>query len=113
MSKPSRNSLLPAWRSQGFSADACSCWLLALASAMASFFLLATQVGGQTVLRDGWKVQSSAQVSASGGQVSEPGFSTRGWYTTSAPKTVFAVLAQNRAYKNPYSPINLPPFPSL
>src|SRR5258708_18249371 len=113
MSKPSRNSVLPAWRLQGFSTDACSCWLLALASAMASFFLLATPVGGQTVLRDGWKVQSAALVSASGGQVSEPGFSTRGWYTTSAPKTVFAVLVENGVYKNPYYGMNLRTFPGV
>src|SRR5258708_37758795 len=102
MSNPSRNSRFAAWRLHGFSAGTCSCWLLALALAIACFFLLATQVTAQTVLRDGWRVQSSAQVSASGGQVSEPGVSTRGWYATSAPKTVFAVLVGDGVYKNPY-----------
>src|SRR5713226_7754776 len=113
MSNPSRNSLFDAWRVQGLSTETCSCWRLALGSAIASFFLLATQVTGQTVLRDGWKVQSSAQVSASGGQVSEPGFSTRGWYATSAPRTVFAVLVENGVYKNPYYGMNLRRFPGV
>src|SRR5258708_5346550 len=101
MSNPSRNSLFHAWTLHGFSTETCWCWLLALGSAIAGCFLLATQATGQTVLRDGWKVQSSGQVSFSGGQVSQPGFSTRGWYATSAPKTVFAVLVENGVYKNP------------
>src|SRR6266853_1189670 len=113
MSNPSRNSLFDAWRVQGLSTETCSCWRLALGSAIASFFLLAPQVTGQSVLRGGWKVQSSAQVSASGGQVSEPGFSTRGWYTTSAPKTVFAVLVENGVYKSPYYGMNLRSFPGI
>ena len=68
-----------------------------------SFCLLpAAPASGQTVLRDGWKVQSSAKVTASGVKVSEPGFSTLGWYATSVPKTVFAVLVENGVYKDPY-----------
>src|SRR5216683_8318426 len=112
MSNPSRKALA-VLRVRGFSTETCSCWLLALAPAIACFFLLATQVTAQTVLRDGWKVQSSAQVSASGGQVSEPGFSTRGWYATSAPRTVFAVLVENGVYKNPYYGMNLRTFPGV
>src|SRR4029077_15324619 len=101
------------WRLRGFSTQTCSSWLVALGSAIAFFFLLSTQVTGQTVLRDGWKVRSSAQVSASGGQISEPGFSTRGWYATSAPKTIFAVLVENGVYKNPYYAMNLRNFPGV
>src|SRR5258708_10409859 len=113
MSNPSRNRLSQAWRLHGFAAETCWCWLLALAPAIAGFLLLATQVTGQTVLRNGWKVQSSGQVSFSGGQVSQPGFSTRGWYATSAPKTVFAVLVENGVYKNPYYAMNLRTFPGV
>jgi len=61
----------------------------------------------QTVLRDGWKVQSSAVVNAAGDKISETGFSTQGWYATSAPKTVFAVLVENGVYTNPYYGMNL------
>src|SRR5246127_89644 len=76
-------------------------------------FSTASPVTAQTVLKDGWKVQSSAQVSAPPSQVSEPGFSTNGWYSTSAPKTVFAVLVENGVYKNPYFGMNLRSFPGV
>ena len=78
-------------------------------------FLVATisPVLAQTVLKDGWKVQSSAQVFAPASHVSEPGFSTHGWYPTSAPKTVFAVLVENGVYKNPYFGMNLRSFPGV
>jgi exo-1,4-beta-D-glucosaminidase len=75
--------------------------------------LPAAPASGQTVLRDGWKVQSSARVSTSGDKVSEPGFSTLGWYATSAPKTVFAILVENGVYKDPYYGMNLRNFPGV
>ena len=86
------------------------------ASAVAASILLfavSASLSAQTVLRAGWRVQSSAQVPASGGQISEPGFSTRDWYPTSAPKTVFAVLVENGVYKNPYFAMNLRTFPGV
>ena len=49
----------------------------------------------------------------SGDKVSEPGFSTHGWYATSAPKTVFAVLVENDVYKDPYYGMNLRNFPGV
>jgi len=55
----------------------------------AAFCVLAASVWSQTILREGWKVQSSAQVKATGDKVSQPGFPTQAWYSTSAPKTVF------------------------
>jgi exo-1,4-beta-D-glucosaminidase len=67
----------------------------------------------QTTLREGWKVQSSAQVGAPAERVSEPGFPTEGWYSTSAPKTVFAVLVENGVYKNPYYGMNLRSVPGV
>ena len=84
-----------------------------LGPALASLFALASALSAQTVLREDWKVQSSAQVSASGDKVSGPDFSTNGWYTTSAPKTVFAVLVENGVYKNPYYGMNLRTFPGV
>ena len=77
------------------------------------FAFLSGTVRAQTVLREGWKVQSSAKVSALGGEISEPGFSTTGWFSTSVPKTVFAVLVENGVYKNPYYGMNLRDFPGM
>src|SRR5438128_9772386 len=70
-----------------------------------------SRADGGTFLRDGWKVQSSAKISADGGQISATGFSTDGWYPTSTPKTVFAVLVENGVYKDPYFGMNLRSIP--
>src|SRR5215467_5661911 len=84
-----------------------------------AFLTLAAAAGGQTVQREGrilgegWMVESSAKVNAGGDRISEPDFSTEGWYATSAPKTVFAVLVENGVYKNPYYGMNLRTFPGV
>ena len=65
------------------------------------------------VLRDGWKVQSSAKVTGGGEVVSKAGFHTVGWYPTSVPQTVFAVLVENGVYKNPYFGMNLRSVPGV
>jgi exo-1,4-beta-D-glucosaminidase len=68
---------------------------------------------GEVTLRDGWAVQSSAKVKGEGAEVSRAGFSTEGWYKTSAPKTVFAVLVENGVYKDPYFGMNLRSVPGV
>jgi exo-1,4-beta-D-glucosaminidase len=78
------------------------------------YFCAAVAFGAeQTVLRDGWEVQSSAKVNGSGDKVSVEGFNTEGWYKTSAPKTVFAVLVENGVYKDPYFGMNLRSVPGV
>lgn len=64
-------------------------------------------------LQDGWTVQSSAKVNAGGERISLAGFSTEGWYRTSAPQTVFAVLVENGVYKEPYFGMNLRSVPGV
>src|ERR1700722_7987876 len=91
----------------------CATSLVAVFAAGCLSFLSCAPVAAQTVLRDGWRVASSAQISASGGQISEPGFSTQGWYATSVPKTVFAALVENGVYKNPYFGMNLRALPGV
>ncbi|HLK05515.1 MAG TPA: glycoside hydrolase family 2 protein [Candidatus Acidoferrum sp.] len=65
------------------------------------------------ILREGWKVQSSAKVSATPEQISSVGFSTEGWYSTTAPQTVFAVLVENGVYKDPFYGMNLRSIPGV
>jgi exo-1,4-beta-D-glucosaminidase len=72
-----------------------------------------SRADGGTLLREGWTIQSSAKVSATGERVSAVGFSTEGWYPTSAPKTVFAVLVENGVYKDPYFGMNLRSIPGV
>jgi exo-1,4-beta-D-glucosaminidase len=84
-----------------------------LAVALIALFPLLVRAEGGRVLREGWKVQSSAKVQGGGEKVSHVGFSTSGWYSTSAPKTVFAVLVDNGVYKNPYFGMNLRSVPGV
>ncbi len=72
-----------------------------------------TRADEGTTLREGWAVQSSAKVHVGGEQVSLPGFKTEGWYKTSAPNTVFAVLVENGVYRNPYFGMNLRSLPGV
>lgn len=67
----------------------------------------------QRNLHDGWKIQSSAKVAATGEVVSQPGFSTSGWYSESAPETVFAALVENGVYKDPFFGMNLRSVPGV
>ena len=61
-------------------------------------FVSASRAAEEITLKDGWAVQSSTKVTAGGQRVSEHGFDTSGWFKTSAPKTVFAVLVENGQY---------------
>src|SRR5579871_4485653 len=67
----------------------------------------------EIVLRDGWQVQSSAKITGDGAQISTAGFDTKGWYGTTVPKTVFAVLVDNGVYKDPYFGMNLRSVPGV
>ncbi len=75
--------------------------------------LPAPATAAQITLRDGWKVQSTAKVNEGGEKVSSPGMDTTGWYSTTAPKTVFAVLVENGLYKDPYFGMNLRSVPGV
>jgi exo-1,4-beta-D-glucosaminidase len=92
-------------------------WSLQAVMTMLLFAILAmlpaTVRANDEVLRDGWMVQSSAKVTGGGERVSLQGFDTTGWYKTSAPNTVFAVLVENGVYKNPYFGMNLRSVPGV
>src|SRR5580692_11517430 len=68
---------------------------------------------GDITLREGWVVQSSAKVNATGEAVSTSGFDASSWYKASAPNTVFAVLVENGVYKDPYFGMNLRSVPGV
>ena len=58
-------------------------------------------------------MQSSSKVNAGGEKVSRVGFDTSGWYKTSVPNTVFAVLVENGVYQDPYFGMNLRSVPGM
>ena len=55
--------------------------------------------GGITQIAS-WKIQSSSEVQVGGRAVSQPEFSTRGWYPVSAQATVFAGWLENGKYSH-------------
>ena len=56
---------------------------------------------GDSTAIPGWMIQSSAQVS-NDAAVSQPGFSTAGWYPVGARSTVYAGLVANGRYADPF-----------
>jgi len=87
---------------------------LLLGTAVAALAQVVTSPGSPVrllPLRDGWTVQSSAKAPAPGDQISTAAFTTVGWYPTTVPKTVLAVLVDNKVYPDPYYGTNLKSIP--
>jgi exo-1,4-beta-D-glucosaminidase len=63
------------------------------------------------VLRQGWSIQSSADVSETGSVLSTPWFKPRGWYPATVPSTVLGALIEGRVYPDPYNGMALRSIP--
>ena len=99
-----------------FNARRWSAWLVRAICGVAvltSAWLPGARAAEEFELRQGWMVQSSAKVGAGGDKVSLRGFDTAGWYKSSGPKTVFAMLVENGVYKDPYFGMNLRSVPGV
>ena len=64
-------------------------------------------------LQRGWRVQSSAKVSAAGPAISAPGFHTGGWYEATVPSTVLAVQVASGEFPDPNFGMNLRQLPGM
>src|SRR5262249_54724882 len=64
-------------------------------------------------LHDGWTVQTSRKVRATGDAVSTPKFQTKGWYRTSVPMTVVGVQVAAGEFPEPYYGMNLRKMPGI
>src|ERR671938_303476 len=92
-----------------------------LAMVLSSFVLvLAGHVGragaatvSSTQLTTGWALRSATNVTDTGATISQPGYSTSGWYPISIPSTVLAGLVANNVYQNIYFGTNLQSVPDL
>ncbi|HTS61185.1 MAG TPA: glycoside hydrolase family 2 protein [Candidatus Acidoferrales bacterium] len=65
------------------------------------------------LLRQGWAIQSSAEVRETGAALSAPGFRPRGWTETTVPTTVFSALSAAKKYPDPYFGMNLRSAPGV
>ena len=59
------------------------------------------------LLRQGWAIQSSAEVRETGVTLSTPAFQPRGWYRATLPSTVLNALVASHVYPDPYFGMNL------
>ena len=66
-----------------------------------------------TELTSGWSLRSANNVTDTGATISQPGYSTTGWYPITAPSTVLAGLVANNVYQNIYFGTNLQSVPDL
>src|SRR5438874_6278159 len=64
-------------------------------------------------LKAGWALRSATNVTDTGATISQPGYSTTGWYPISLPSTVLAGLVANNVYQNIYFGTNLQSVPDL
>jgi len=62
-------------------------------------------------LREGWQIQSSAQTSAGGESLSQPGFAADGWHAATVPTTVVAALVADGTYPDPHFGTNMRQIP--
>jgi exo-1,4-beta-D-glucosaminidase len=63
------------------------------------------------LLRQGWSIQSSADVRQDGAALSTAAFRPRGWYGATLPSTVLGALVADRVYPDPYTGMNLRSIP--
>ena len=78
--------------------------LLPLMAAIACFsvpFLRADSLPAPLILSSDWSLQNAAQVASQGGDVSQSGFQTTGWYPATVPGTVLTTLVNNHVYPEP------------
>jgi exo-1,4-beta-D-glucosaminidase len=67
--------------------------------------------GASILLREGWAIQSSADVKEAGPVISMPGFDVGDWYPATLPSTVLNALVHNGVYLDPYFGMNLRTIP--
>src|SRR5437588_2039776 len=66
-----------------------------------------------TELTSGWSLRTATNVTDTGATISQPGYSTTGWYPITVPSTVLAGLVANNVYQNIYFSTNLQSVPDL
>jgi hypothetical protein len=63
---------------------------------------LSTVPAGAMVLHEGWQMHDTSPTGDDRAGVSQPAFSTAGWYETSVPTTVLGALVRRGIYPDPY-----------
>ena len=59
------------------------------------------------LLSKNWKIQTEAEITETGKEISQVGFNTDGWHKAQVPATVLGTLVENRIVKDPFFGDNL------
>ena len=73
---------------------------------LASFTIVEAASNTQ-LLKTGWSIQSSVEVSHTGDKISLAGFDSRAWHSAEVPSTILGTLANNNVYRDIYFGKNL------
>ncbi len=76
-------------------------------AALAATPLLYAAPQNAQLLRQGWAIQSSADVHDSPAVISAADYKADGWYPASLPSTVLNALVESHVYPDPYAAMNL------
>jgi exo-1,4-beta-D-glucosaminidase len=100
--------------SRGFFESALAVFLLAIFSAV-SFAQPGpdSSSAARFPLRDGWMLQSSAKVSASGEAISSPSINSSDWIAADVPTTVVAAQVKSGLLSDPFFGMNLRQYPGV
>jgi exo-1,4-beta-D-glucosaminidase len=94
----------------------CSSAIMAFVFLAALFWQNAGQAAesfGRTLLADGWQIQSSAKITASGDKISSIEFKPEGWFKATVPSTVVGCLVEDKVYVDPFFGTNLRSLPGM
>jgi exo-1,4-beta-D-glucosaminidase len=84
-----------------------------LSAAILLFLNTASVLADSSELRQGWALRSQTGFADGGPAISQPGYSTIGWYTVTLPSTVMAGLVAKGVYSNVFFGNNLQSVPDL
>jgi exo-1,4-beta-D-glucosaminidase len=96
--------------------------LLLATTFLGSHFLLAADSAAsrlpdspteKLLLRDHWRLQSSAKFDAKGEVISTPAFLPQGWHDATVPTTVVSALVKDKTLPDPFFATNLRQFPGV
>ncbi len=63
--------------------------------------------GGRLLLKQGWRIQSSAALKEGGEALSTAGYKAAGWYGATVPSTVVGALVEDKVFPDPFYGMNL------
>jgi exo-1,4-beta-D-glucosaminidase len=85
--------------------------LIAMSGTSAAQSAAERSAGGRLLLKENWRIQSSAAVKEDGDALSTPGYKTAGWFAATIPTTVVGALVEDKVYPDPFYGMNLRQMP--